>query len=446
MDYSSQKVLEIVEDFTKSYSPFQKVKGVKNKSGLLTSSVVHKIYASKYPASVIEKSIVTLNNISRQWIAKNPSESSLEIMTEWVIKNYQPLFEDNLYSIELDEILDKKFGTKYSSKDIEKAYGVLSLRSDKWLHKEKVRKVKIEKHDTENIKFLAIDFETASYERHSACALALVKVENNKIIERHYYLIKPPSSKFTFTYLHRINWQHVQNAPNFKDLWSRINYLFNDIDFVVAHNISFDKSVLKACCEYYNILMPKVDYRCTVKISREMWNIKPTKLNDVCSHFNIPLKHHDAGSDTLACAKIMILSLDKSYHAKNINSLQLPLEKINKALLNWRNESKQVEKTEVKREPISPKIHSNVKLPSSKKTLNQNTPKSYVKEEDSCLMSFIKAAALLLFLYIMVKSCGPFEGPWQRNKIPNYKKINQINYLNQSRLNLESYINLELLS
>ena len=32
--------------------------------------------------------------------------------------------------------------------------------------------------------FLALDFETANYYRDSACALGLVRVENDKIVDR----------------------------------------------------------------------------------------------------------------------------------------------------------------------------------------------------------------------------------------------------------------------
>jgi DNA polymerase-3 subunit epsilon len=37
-----------------------------------------------------------------------------------------------------------------------------------------------------------------------------------------------------------------------------------------------------------------------------VWNIRPTKLSDVCKYFDIPLNHHDAASDALACAKIVL--------------------------------------------------------------------------------------------------------------------------------------------
>ena len=43
-----------------------------------------------------------------------------------------------------------------------------------------------------------------------------------------------------------------------------------------------------------------------MKIARDLWNIRPTKLSDVCEYHSIDLNHHDALSDAEASAKILI--------------------------------------------------------------------------------------------------------------------------------------------
>ena len=158
-------------------------------------------------------------------------------------------------------------------------------------------------------KFLAIDFETANYYRDSACAVGLALVDNLTIVKQECFLIKPPSKWFVFTDLHGISWEDVKDKPDFELLWSEIKPFFEEIDFAVAHNASFDSGVLRALCNRYKIEMPNVNFKCTVNISRNKWGIYPTKLSDVCREFNIPLKHHEAMSDTLACAQIMIKAL-----------------------------------------------------------------------------------------------------------------------------------------
>ncbi len=178
--------------------------------------------------------------------------------------------------------------------------------------------------------FLAIDFETANRNRTSACALGLVRVINNEILHYESYLIKPPNSYFEFTYLHGISYQAVKHAPTFKELWDRISHHFEDIDFVVAHNASFDRGVLEKCCSHYNIRKPEISFNCTMLLSRRRWNIRPTKLSDVCCHFDIPLDHHQAASDTMACAKIMLLALNDNNNEFRLHDLKVPPLKLGK--------------------------------------------------------------------------------------------------------------------
>ena len=154
--------------------------------------------------------------------------------------------------------------------------------------------------------FVAIDFETADRYRDSACALAMVRVESGKIVHTEYRLIKPPRKYFEFTYIHNITWDMVSSEPDFRELWPSFKKMLNGADFIAAHNASFDRSVLNACCEKADIGPPSIPFECTVKLARKEWGLFPTKLPDVCRYLDIPLNHHEALSDAMACAKIVI--------------------------------------------------------------------------------------------------------------------------------------------
>ena len=154
--------------------------------------------------------------------------------------------------------------------------------------------------------FVALDFETADYPRDSACALGLVRVENHRIVRRTYHLIRPPRRRFSFTYLHGITWEDVAHQPTFAELWPSLTPMWADVDFLAAHNASFDRSVLNRCCETAGLTPPALPFQCTVHLARQTWNIYPTKLNNVCDHLGITLKHHHAASDAEACALIVI--------------------------------------------------------------------------------------------------------------------------------------------
>jgi DNA polymerase-3 subunit epsilon len=154
--------------------------------------------------------------------------------------------------------------------------------------------------------FAALDFETADYGRDSACALSVVIVQDQQIVETWTSLIRPPRQSFVFTYLHGIAWQHVRDKPTFGELWPEVARRLEKVDFIAAHNAAFDRSVLRACCAMAGQAAVRHPFLCTVKLARAIWNLHPAKLSDVARHLQIPLRHHDATSDAHACAQILL--------------------------------------------------------------------------------------------------------------------------------------------
>jgi DNA polymerase-3 subunit epsilon len=161
--------------------------------------------------------------------------------------------------------------------------------------------------------FVALDFETADRYRDSACAVALVRVENNRITAREHHLIRPPRRAFEFTGVHGISWAHVAGEPRFSEVWRRVAPLLEGAEFIAAHNASFDRSVLGACCAAAGIALPPHRFECTVKLARARWQIRPTTLPDVCRRLGLSLRHHDALSDAEACASIVLAALAHSH-------------------------------------------------------------------------------------------------------------------------------------
>ncbi len=161
-------------------------------------------------------------------------------------------------------------------------------------------------HPQKSGNFVALDFETANRYRDSACSVALVKVKSWRIIQTEYLLIRPPKRFFEFANIHGIKWHMVAQAPSFRQIWPSLEDLFDGADFLAAHNAPFDRSVLKACCEASNIQPPKIPFLCTVRLARKKWGIYPTRLPNVCEFLKIHLQHHNALSDAVACAKIVI--------------------------------------------------------------------------------------------------------------------------------------------
>jgi len=154
--------------------------------------------------------------------------------------------------------------------------------------------------------FVAIDFETATARRDSACAVGLAACCGGRVVLARTYLIRPPHPRFTFTGVHGLGWKHVEHAPDFAELWPMLRAWIGDAAFLAAHNARFDRAVLHACCARYRLRPPRTSFTCTVQLARTQWGIRPTNLPEVCRQLRIPLLHHNAGADARACARVVL--------------------------------------------------------------------------------------------------------------------------------------------
>lgn len=166
--------------------------------------------------------------------------------------------------------------------------------------------------------FVAIDFETASKERTSACSLGWCTVKNNIITERREILIRPEPFDFNEynIKIHGITPEMVYTKPTFAEYWEDLKpYIENNM--VIAHNASFDVSVLCSTLEHFGILLPNFEYMCTVILSQKAYPDLPShKLNNLAEALEIDFHHHRAFDDAYACAAAF-LRIAEDY---NLNS------------------------------------------------------------------------------------------------------------------------------
>ena len=150
--------------------------------------------------------------------------------------------------------------------------------------------------------FVAIDFETATARRDSACSMAMVVVENSIIVAEHYILIQPPYNEYNYinTNIHGLDFRDTINEPTIEGRYQLIYDVLHGAN-IVAHNASFDMSVLKASLGYHGLDLPiPASINCTYRLT-------DAKLSVCCSAYNIELNHHNALSDATACAKLFLI-------------------------------------------------------------------------------------------------------------------------------------------
>jgi len=177
--------------------------------------------------------------------------------------------------------------------------------------------------------FTAIDFETA----HASfpCEIGLTRVDNGEITESKSWLIKPACFPYMNPWnqrVHAISAKDVSTAYTFEELWGELKPWFED-NVLVAHNAAFDMRVLRSALAYYDLAIPRVDYFCTVNVSRKVWkHLLSHSLSSVSDFHNIHFNHHRAGDDAKVCAIIAL----KAFETINAMGVHDGLEKLGVSL------------------------------------------------------------------------------------------------------------------
>lgn len=153
----------------------------------------------------------------------------------------------------------------------------------------------------EDINFVSVDFETLTPELTSACAIGLVKVVKGVIVQKFFSLIKPiPDDRIERnSFVHGITDEMLVDAPTYKELWPKIETLF-DSHNIVCHNSGTDINIIVRLNEYYGLKIGDVHIIDTMKITG-------MSLTKACEIAKIDMEcHHDALSDATACAELIL--------------------------------------------------------------------------------------------------------------------------------------------
>lgn len=161
-------------------------------------------------------------------------------------------------------------------------------------------------------RFVVFDVETPNRLSNRMSAIGITVIENEEITDEFYSLVNPETYFDYFNVrLTGISENTVKNAPVFPEIWSRIEPMMSS-GLLVAHNAVFDMSVLKKCLSGYGIeWKPYVRYLCTVQMGKRVLPGMSHKLDVLCDYYGISLDHHQAASDSRACAEILLRYLDE---------------------------------------------------------------------------------------------------------------------------------------
>ncbi len=163
-----------------------------------------------------------------------------------------------------------------------------------------------------NERFVVFDVETPNSANNRMSSIGITVVENRMITDSFCTLIDPEVHFDRFNImLTGITPEAVEGKPAFDELWSTLQPIF-DSGLLIAHNAPFDMGVLAKCIKSYRIDWHEdAQYACTCRMARKAFPHLPNhKLNTLCEYLGIELNHHDAASDSKACAQLLISCLD----------------------------------------------------------------------------------------------------------------------------------------
>jgi DNA polymerase-3 subunit epsilon len=156
------------------------------------------------------------------------------------------------------------------------------------------------------MRMVAIDFETANEQRASPCSVGIAVFEGQELVSSHEFFIRPPEMRFCTRNIsiHGIRPSDVEDAPDFSEALERITAVVAG-SLVVAHNASFDMSVIRNTCDHYGIHYPQFEYLCTMNAAKAAFpEMDRVKLNLLAARFQIEFDHHRAEDDARVCGLV----------------------------------------------------------------------------------------------------------------------------------------------
>lgn len=182
-------------------------------------------------------------------------------------------------------------------------------------------------NDNADDDFVAIDFETTTGLRTSACAVGMVKVIDGEIVQKYYTLINPIRDEYSDREpnvgIHNIPLSIAEKVETFAELFHFIRDFIGNFK-LVCHSKAADIAILKQTMDYYGLSGIDTDnVVCTYQLTRK-------NLKACCEEYNIPLEdHHDALCDAEACAKLYLALIGCPYTPFQTTALP-PYAKSNK--------------------------------------------------------------------------------------------------------------------
>ncbi len=162
---------------------------------------------------------------------------------------------------------------------------------------------------SDNLRFIAVDVETAGYDIASICQIGLAFVGfDSSIVTYSAYI--DPCTPFAAgnTRLHGIHAATVKNAPKFAEVLPDLRPVLEA--YPLIQHSRYDEKAFDAACRLAGLQVLKPVWSDSVAIARQAWpELRGNGgygLANLKKVLGLQFKHHDAGEDARAAAEVTL--------------------------------------------------------------------------------------------------------------------------------------------
>lgn len=174
------------------------------------------------------------------------------------------------------------------------------------------------------MRYLFIDVETPNRHNDSVCSIAWILRDGQEEIRREYQLIDPeaPFDPMNIS-IHGIRPDDVAGSPTFIEYWNNTLGALCDESVIIAHNASFDLSVIAKALYSKNLEIPRIKYIDTMPLFRILHPGESCKLKDIAKRYGIEYQAHNAMADV----NTLTIALDLLKDENDLDSYEALLQR-----------------------------------------------------------------------------------------------------------------------
>jgi DNA polymerase III subunit epsilon len=162
-----------------------------------------------------------------------------------------------------------------------------------------------------DVKFIAIDVETANADMASICQIGAASFVDGALVDQWSTYVDPEDYFDDMnTFIHGIDESTVKGTPTFPDTASELNQIL-DGQIVVCHT-HFDRVALQRVADKYGIASSNCTWLDSARVARRAWTKFATRgygLANVCEEIGYDFRHHDALEDAKAAGHVLLAAM-----------------------------------------------------------------------------------------------------------------------------------------